>query len=95
MVGTLVQLLATAKRPGWQWNPWRGVLEHPGLRLAISIGTLKEQAVADQASLQSLLSAKEEHAGLKTHRPTSAARSTSCSRRKRSMNARSASVHRG
>ena len=61
---TPVHLLATIKRPGWRWNPWRGMLEHHGLSIAISIGVLSDQGVSDESSLLALLEVHEQRAEL-------------------------------
>ena len=56
----LIQLMATVERPGWKWNPWRGVLENPDLRVSISLTTVSGHGVKDKATLLALLVRQEE-----------------------------------
>ena len=55
MPTNLIQLMARVERPGWKWNPWKGVLEHHELHLTISVGSLAEHSVADEFALQVIL----------------------------------------
>ena len=59
MPTSIIQLMATVERPGWKWNPWKGVLEHRELRLTISVGSLAKHSVADEFALQAVLVSHE------------------------------------
>lgn len=48
-------LLAAAQRPGWKWNPWRGVLEHEALHVFVSSWELERHGVMNDGDLQALL----------------------------------------
>jgi hypothetical protein len=54
--------MAASHRPGWSWNPWRGVLQQEELGLVVNSRLVEEQGVAEDAELQLLLHEAEQEA---------------------------------
>jgi hypothetical protein len=54
--------MAAAHRPGWSWNPWRGVLQHEELGLLVGSRVVEERGVTQDEDLQLLLRRAEQEA---------------------------------
>jgi len=50
-----VGLLARLRRPGWSWDPWKGVLKNDALGLHVSKSYLIEQRIYEEERLHGLL----------------------------------------
>ena len=51
----LVGLLARLRRPGWAWDPWKGVLKNDELGLHVTKGYLVAQSIYEEERLHALL----------------------------------------